>query len=212
MAPIPGGTFLVNGSDVTVAAFELDLTEVTTAAYAGCVKSRGCTPGATDAAACNYGKPSRATHPINCVDWAQAAAFCKWAGKRLPSKDEWEQAARGGTEARKYSIGSTDPQESATRNPKAPENQLCWLPSWERRAGTCAVGSFPRGAFGLADMAGNVWEWTSTPYAKDGDAQPRHIGRGGGWDADSIEVFRAAHWAYPLSSDQSPSQGFRCAR
>ena len=77
----------------------MDRTEVTAAAYAECVQAGGCDrPGPYgsdlgDIFDCNYGKSLRKNHPMNCVV-ARAAAYCTWVGKRLPSSEEWEYAAR----------------------------------------------------------------------------------------------------------------------
>ena len=133
MARISGGSFAM-GSDaqdanenekpvhqVTVADFWLDRTEVTVGAYAACVRAGKCgepepyTPERGNYRVfCNWRHPEgRAAHPINCVDYEQATAFCTWAGKRLPSEEEWEYAARAGAENRKFPWGNDQP--NATR-------------------------------------------------------------------------------------------------
>jgi formylglycine-generating enzyme required for sulfatase activity len=180
MARTPGGTFVMGSESiyadekpvhrVTVAAFSMDVTDVTTAAYGACVRAGKCSePGAGDY--CNWGKGDRQNHPINCVDWNQATAYCAYAGKRLPTEEEWEYAARG-TDGRTYPWGN-----------EAPSNQLCWNRGASKE-GTCVVGSHPSGAspFGLQDMAGNVWQWTSSNYcpypgSKDPPAKPGALER-----------------------------------
>ena len=184
MVQVPGGTF---GTD-----FSIDRTEVTVAAYAACVRSGKCTqPGTGDN--CNWGKESRASHPINCVDWKQATAYCAAAGKRLPTEQEWEHAASG-TDGRTYPWGNQEPS-----------NQACW----NRSDGTCPVGAFPAGAspYGALDMAGNVWEWTSSNY----DANTRFI-RGGGWGDVDASNLRAAYRLGGVPAVRISGVGFRCAR
>ena len=120
MLAIPAGTFRMGANDVgddakpvhavSVAAFCMDPTEVTVAAYKGCTS---CSAPSTSGA-CTWGVAGRDNHPINCVDWNQATAFCSAVGKRLPTEEEWEYAARG-TPAWKFPWGNTPPS-----------NQLCW--------------------------------------------------------------------------------------
>jgi formylglycine-generating enzyme required for sulfatase activity len=222
MARIPAGTFTMGSPDgegdanehpphqVTVAAFEMDVTEVTVAGYGACVSTGQCTAaytsaeGTTDNAACNYGKSEKSNHPINCVNRRQAASYCGSQGKRLPTEEEWEYAARGGTEARVYSWGNAEPAL-----------QLCWS-GISKREGTCAVGSFAKGAFGLADMTGNVEEWTASGYSED-YGKPRvdiiRVTRGGTWKDDRLSSVRGAQrhgWIGALN--RGSDLGFRCAR
>ena len=88
----------------------MDLTEVTVAIYDACVRAGSCTrAGGPDLDPfCNEGKPERANHPINCVDWNQAMTYCNYIGARLPTEPEWEYAARG-SDGRKYPWGNTPP-------------------------------------------------------------------------------------------------------
>ena len=116
---------------------QLDATEVTTAQYARCVDAGGCSKDELTLSDwgpskfCNWGKPGREQHPINCVDWSQASSFCAWAGKHLPTDEEWDAAA-GAREGRRFVWGDAEPAK-----------QLCWG-RWAGE-GTCAVGSFPAG-------------------------------------------------------------------
>ncbi len=130
MVAVPGGAFL-RGSEpdldtkddetprtrVEVSAFWIDTTEVTVEAYGACVKAGACKAPDTSSERCSDGelgqlsawnnwihRAERGAHPINCVDWSQAAAFCAWAGKRLPTEAEWEKAARG-ADGRTYPWG-----------------------------------------------------------------------------------------------------------
>ena len=217
MVTLPGGTFQM-GSDkgasdekpvhpVTVNPFCMDRTEVTVSAYTECVKAGKCTdPGSGG----NFGKSDRGNHPINQVDWNQSTAFCAWAEKRLPTEEEWEYAARG-TDGREYPWGNT-----------APGNQLCWDGEGNdlgkgNRHGTCPVGSYPTGRspFGLDDMAGNVWEWTSSAYSENygkDRTSPLRVLRGGGWRYDGVSGVRGASRLLTMASNRYNDVGFRCAR
>ena len=147
--------------EVVVASFDLDRTEIRTRDYVACMTAGACSRPHEDTAFCNTAKDAsgdRGDHPVNCVDARQAEAYCAFAGKRLPSEREWEYAARGGAEERRYSWGEEEPDA-----PSAPATT---------HIGTCPVASFPPGAFGLHDMSGNVWEWTSTAYGAYPD-EPR---------------------------------------
>lgn len=134
---------------------------------------------------------------MNCVDYGEAAKYCLARGERLPTEEEWEFAARGGAEERAYPWGNAEPAQ-----------QLCWS-GITKRDGTCPVGTFAPGAFGLHDMAGNVWEWTSSVFSSDRkDAQ---VCRGGGWsDARALD-FRGAYRDAHAPTNRDSDLGFRCA-
>jgi formylglycine-generating enzyme required for sulfatase activity len=198
---IPAGKVTLGETRATseVAAFVMDRTEVTVAAYAACVASGKCTP-ADKGGSCNAGVAGRESHPINCVDWNQADAYCKAQGLRLPTEEEWEHAATGG-DGRAYPWGDA-----------APSNQLCWNGEGNdqgrgNRKSTCAVGSYPKGRspLGLDDMSGNVWEWTSSAR---GDGR---VNRGGSWYGGGPSAFRSAYRSRNVPTNQSVYLGFRCA-
>jgi formylglycine-generating enzyme required for sulfatase activity len=196
-------------TEVEVGPFLLDRFEVTVAAYARCVTAGKCTPP-DRGMYCNWEKPGREEHPVNCVDWGQAVTYCTFAGKRLPTEEEWELAARG-TDGRKLPWG-----------PGAPGAQLCWNGEGNdlgkgQRQGTCRVGSYPAGAApsGALDMMGNVWEWTASPYCPYGHAgcgSEAHVIRGGAWNNVDPRYIRAADRAKEGPKSRPDNVGVRCAK
>lgn len=195
----PGMVFLQGGTyskgKITVEPFLLDATEVTAGAYAECVKAGKCSlPLEGDAR--TYGVAGKENHPINWVDWNQAAAYCAFVWKRLPSDEEWEWAARGAE------LGTTYPWGKAE-----PGAQLCWSGSGPRKE-TCAVGSFALGDTpqGIKDLAGSAWEWTST--AK-GDSR---ASRGGSYLTDFGPYVAAVYRVWYPRVYRHTDVGFRCAK
>ena len=113
----------------------------------------------------------RQDHPVVQVSFEDASRYAQWAGKRLPTEAEWEFAARGGLEQATFVWGDDDDDAHPLANHwqgRFPHENTGW-------GGTSPVGSYPPNGFGLYDMAGNVWEWTSSPFTS------RHLpaGRGG---------------------------------
>ncbi len=200
MSRIDGGVYLVglDASDdehapsqqVTLDTFWIDQHEVTNEQYA---EFLAATPGQPPA---NWSAGSfpagQERHPVQGVTWEQAAAYCEWANKRLPSEAEWEIAARG-REGLLYPWGD---------DVRAVESQL-------PRRETYAVGQVAdnRSRFGAFDMAGNVWEWVDDTYAPVTDGFRVLRGGANGFLKDM---------AYRLQGDPNlPSMiataGFRCA-
>ena len=154
MNPEGGGTYAIPVHSVTVPAFKIGRTQATARQYAACVGAGSCT-APISAPIC---KPPGDEHPVVCVDWYQAKAFCGWAGGRLCSESEWEYAARNGSAGNLYPWGDRAP--------------TCDDAVFGQADGSCAVTttapvcSKPAGnnVWGVCDLAGNVWEWIDDCY------------------------------------------------
>jgi formylglycine-generating enzyme required for sulfatase activity len=251
MVHVPGGTFsmgsltfFVGDEDehpqhqVTLSGYCIDKTEVTVAAYTQCVVSGKCKAAQEPAkegfdSLCNGTRADRQNHPINCVDWNQAVAYCAWVKKRLPSEAEWEYAARGG-EGRTYPWGNEAPSAKRLNNCGGECRALGkrlglgnWSVMYKDNDGwgaTAPVGSFESGAtpLGVLDMDGNVWEWTADWYgaytagASANPHGPKHgtyrVIRGGGWFHIDGTWPRGAYRGRDEPAIRHAAQGFRCAR
>jgi formylglycine-generating enzyme required for sulfatase activity len=196
MVRIPAGKFLYGDEEEErqLPEFWIDKTPVTNAEYARFV-------AATDRVPPDHWERSKdppndiADHPVTYVSWHDARAYAKWAGKRLPTEEEWEKAARG-TDGRGYPWGEWAEGRSNTV---------------ETGIGTTStVGQFsPKGdsPYGLQDAAGNVWEWTASEYAPE-YAPAGRVLRGGsfGYYRDGA---RCACRGCDDPFDRYGSQGFR---
>ena len=213
MSYVPGGIFTMgsNAGDeyerpahkVTLSPFFIDKYEVTCEEYARFLaetnhprlpigwRGRSCPDGS-------------GRMPVRGVSWDDASAYARWAGKRLPTEEEWELAARG-TDARRYPWGDD------------------WRPGLanaDGRSGAAEVGQYggasPSGAF---DMVGNVWEWTASQPAtypggpvltlKAGDFR---VIRGGAWSTPKSQATTTYRGYLERGSGDIDKTGFRCAK
>jgi sulfatase modifying factor 1 len=108
----------------------------------------------------------KATHPVVHVAHEDADAYARWAGKRLPTESEWEYAARGGLDGATFTWGD-EPSPDGQAMANSWQGEFPWENLLEDgHEGTSPVGSFAPNGYGLYDMAGNVWEWTSDWFAE----------------------------------------------
>ena len=225
MVRIPAGEFIMGSDDRLsdegpqhirrLPAYYIDKYEVTNLQYQAFIEATG-----RRAPAHFQGRrppPGKVDHPVTFVSWYDARDYCRWAGKRLPTEAEWEKAARG-TEGRIFPWGDTFGIDRANTPVR-----------WEalgRPGDTTPVGAFPSGVspYGLHDMSGNVWEWTSSWYLPHpgNTTKSENFGKiykvlkgGSWWDCSfyrcgiSAPTFNRSFFNPRVKNS---SFGFRCAR
>jgi formylglycine-generating enzyme required for sulfatase activity len=222
MVLVPAGEFMMGdnqGSDdekpahrVHLDAFYMDKYEVTVGQYAKFLEATGLEPP-TEWATMN--KSQHQKRPVVYVDWSDANTYCRWAGKRLPTEAEWEKAARG-TDGRMYPWGNDPPDRLRANYGKE---------KWNDHQALVPVGTLHDGKspYGIYDMAGNVWEWTSDWYDKNAyknsSAQnPKgavsgeyKVLRGGSWYFNP-QYLRSAFRNLNKPTNRINVIGFRCAK
>ncbi len=196
MSCVPGGPAIVGDDSekgspkrvVELSTFYIDQKEVTQAAYQECVAAKACTaldiPSFNEKIMQPFVGPDNPAMPL---DWPRAQAFCVWAGKRLPTEWEWEKAARGPNgDAWPWGNDPFSCDKAQVRDcaPKGCKPYPGKKEEWDCvEHATKPVGSYPAGHYGIFDMAGNGFEWTSTWFLADtrasgtGSCGPRCNGR-----------------------------------
>ena len=221
MILIPAGEFIVGSIEregysdehppvtVDLDAFYIDWCEVTNAQFTLFME-------ATGHSAPKYWhdeRYSRPEQPVVGVTWHDAAAYAKWAWKRLPTEAEWEKAARG-TDGRMYPWGNEWDSLKCNSNIGA-----------NGRQSPAPVANFREGAspYGVMDMAGNVWEWCADWYGSNYSRGPRknpkgpdfsgeRVLRGGSWCTTDHAYLRCANRNWFSPDFGFDDAGFRCAR
>ena len=218
MASVAGASFAMGTKDgeenerpqhsVTVKPFSIDIYEVSREEYEAFIR------------ATSHRSPSNWTNgqftpntgrwPVTGVDWYDADAYCKWIGKRLPTEEEWELAAKG-LDARKYPWGND--WKSGYANADKASQGLTDVDKFK--------GTSPYGAIG---MVGNAWEWTANklvaypggriPLQEIGDGKrDLRVIRGGSWQSDRSSATTTYRWGWPASGGKDYSNtGFRCVK
>ena len=158
-------------------------------------------------------------HPVVHVAQADAAAFAAWRGARLPDEWEWEAAARGGLQGADYCWGDAFSPDGALMA-NIWTGAFPWYFERGEAPGTMPVGSFPPNGYGLFDMAGNVWEWTTSPFDAACGCSPQGGGgkmvalRGGSYlcAAEYCLRYRPAARIAVRAEVSTSHIGFRCVR
>jgi len=238
MVPIPAGEFDMGCSSgdaderpvhkVYLDAFYIDMYEVTNEQYREFVDATG----AQSPIYWKYSNFNESDQPVVGIAWAEANAYAKWAGKRLPTEAEWEKAARGGLIGKKYSWGDSSSPPQCAGN-FGDETAKLVFKRWSIIKGyddgfshPAPVGSFTPNDYGIYDMMGNVWEWCAdhyspSYYASSPKSNPKgpssgseHSLRGGSWfaDDDYLRVSNRFDYNPSYTIKSSCTIGFRCAQ
>ena len=222
MAMVPAGEFIMGSvagdadeqpvHRVYLNAFSMDRYQVSVGQYAKFLEAT------SQAAPPDWSIMNKSRHqsrPVVNVDWADADAYCTWAGKRLPTEAEWEKAARG-TDGRVYPWGNELPTGFRANSMKE---------KWSNHWVLMPVGMYEEGKspYGIYDMAGNVWEWVSDWYAPDYYASSpsrnpmgpptgeSKVIRGGSWGSGPKDL-RSADRDTHVPSARGLGTGFRCVK
>ncbi len=206
---------------VLLSTFEIDVLEVTQVDYAACIAAGVCNvPDDTMGCYDRWDPELLSEHPVVCIPFDDANAYCNWLDKDLPTEAQWEKAARG-IEALRFPFGNDTPTCDMTNF--APNDEPCI-------DATQPVGSYPQNAspYGVLDMAGNVWERTLDWYQPDGyersepseiDIDPKgplegtsRVLRGGGFTSPETFVRASSRDGARAPWITARNVGLRCVR
>ncbi len=216
---------------VEMAPFYMDVHEVTNAAFGAFIEATG---RVAEGPWKDYDSWERRKHPVVGVTWADATAYARWAGKRLPTEAEWEYAARGGMGVKWFPWGDLPDPRFANYRAQG-ESFVAGLLRLVglRKIGTSKVGQYIENDYGLFDVCGNVREWCADAYgiyegAIDDvipDDEVEQFGCNGGEDRGTLRAVRGGSWDSPnavfirirMRSGFAPEYyartlGFRCAK
>ncbi|MEM9461732.1 MAG: SUMF1/EgtB/PvdO family nonheme iron enzyme [Myxococcota bacterium] len=237
MVYLPAGELAAARADLSVyvGALCIDRHEVTVAQYRACAERGDCSRGHTDAdwrhqgrrglkrkraeasRHCNAGHEGTDVHPMNCVTWEQANAYCRSQGKRLPTEAQWERAARG-TAGRRFPWGDHPPTPERVNacGPECTDSVPAYAEP-DSHEGTAPVGVAPQGATpeGVHEMGGNVREWTAGAIRTPGsgaEAGDHRAVRGGSFASKERTELSVEHRQAVAVGERRPDLGFRCAR
>ncbi|MBX2997496.1 MAG: SUMF1/EgtB/PvdO family nonheme iron enzyme [Caldilineaceae bacterium] len=213
MRTIPSGAYLISAAEngemdrlVEVTAFSIDRTEVTNRAYRRCYEAGVCSWPA-QATSINrpdyFSNPAMDHYPMININWFQAKTYCEWAGRRLPLVEEWEIAAGSAlTLQHRYLFPWGDQFD-----PQRVNSGL--LPGGDTQpvAAYSPSGDSPAG---VADMAGNVAEWTATPADPDAETPAAYLVKGGSFLSQPGDL-RVSARQIVNAEEYAPTLGFRCA-
>ena len=207
---------------IEVTGFYIATTEVSNAQYAKFLNDTNVAPRSAEFGVAFKGTSTRPTqivytgkryraalgrelYPVSTVSYHAAVAYCDWIGGRLPTETEWVSAAKGGASTL-YPWGDE------------PNAQLAQVERrWRGHMPTAPVATFAANSFGVYDVIGNVWEWTSTTYRpyerrQFGDGKERKVLRGGDWyvHIDEISLFTRYALEQSVRGLFDGAIGFRC--
>ncbi|MCB9531471.1 MAG: SUMF1/EgtB/PvdO family nonheme iron enzyme [Myxococcales bacterium] len=251
MLPVPGGRFVIGDDEgryespaheIAIDSFCLSRLEVTQAEYSDCVESGLCSEAYHRpmwdtlkarqvegwSELCSANNPERGDYPVSCVTLSQARRYCAAQGGRLPTDAEWEYAARGGDEQRRWPWGDFPPGPTTANFAGTEASQAVgrirggdWVttyPASDGYAFAAPVGSFPAGVgrWGHLDLSGNVCEFVegvACPLDRDQcfHLWPMALVRGNHFLTNNLEKTRAARRNWDYAYHRGPNVGIRCA-
>ncbi len=220
MGAVDGGDSEKPVHEVNLSPYYLDHTPVTNRQFKTFVESAGYLTTAEKRDGriswLTYATLDRLDHPVVCVSWFDAKTYADWAGKRLPTEAEWEKAARGGLDLKRYPWGEEQPSDKNVNWNRIQMNSVAPPP-------TTVVAQFSANGYGLFDMAGNVWHWCNDWFAVDyyaispninpsGPANGQYrVRRGASWNVRESFRLRCANRGAMMPDNYWPNLGFRCA-